>query len=461
MTEQTQRPKAFHELLTEHIITHTGTSPLWAKTCSLVALSPFISNIYYETWKGRISPHLFALMVGPSGLASKTLPLQEIIRPIFRQVDEIIFPAEQESKNEDSYKPTESFIVPYSPQSSMQALTTYFAKNKLGLLAIDEYTSILKVAKKDGYLGEILEYISRIYDGDVGKNTTQARGEESAFNLVISMLTTTTPYIFEVMKPGFFIQGTGNRYLIVNWDASGVDSIYVPEEYIPERAGFDERKSETNKRFAQQIAAFYKFLQSKDSVILQLPPNATKQIRAKVVEIKNKALQMYKKYKLGLDYSYMDRLEIQFNKLVLNIAGSRLFGGFINGDFTENIEEPFDLHLVVHEDIGIVQEASDLVDLYFKNFESMIFDWESTAVTKDTTIHSIKGISDLCLKYCQDNGDKDGWVNRRAMLRDLKIELRVFAGFQNTFFEESFRFREGGGGAKSFWVRPLKDEAYQ
>ena len=448
MTEQTTTG-GFVEEIEGLSLTHCNTNPLWAKTIAIGTLSPFIQKIWYETWRGKVSPHIFGLCIGPSGLAEKSLPLETIIRPILRNIDKMLGDKNEDDEDE-KYVPTASFIVPYNPNSSMQALTTWASKNKRGLLAVDEFSSILKVAKKDGYLGEILEYLSRLYDGDVGKNATQIRGEEAGDKLCISFLTTTTPYIYEIMRAGFFVQGTGNRFCIVNWDASNINEIRVPEaeKYIPDLAGFDVTREEKCQQIADSLFKFHSFLESRETVTTQMNQKAKKLLRDKIYKMKNEALQKFKGYKLGLDYSYLDRLEIQINKIVLNLTGSKLYGQFIRAELRN--EE----HLVVAIDEEIVNEACDLVDLYYKNFEAMVLDWETTTVRRQTVVYSTKNLSDLCIQYCKDNRNEEGWVNRRQMLKDLNITVQDFAKIQTTYFEQENQRKSGG--KASWWVKLLE-----
>jgi hypothetical protein len=70
------------------------------------------------------------------------------------------------------------------------------------------------------YLGDVLEFLSELYDGSIQKRATRTVGIEESQNICINFIGASTPYIFSIMDIGFFIQGTGNRFLYIFNDAN-------------------------------------------------------------------------------------------------------------------------------------------------------------------------------------------------------------------------------------------------
>ena len=167
------------------------TSPDWAESIATALLSSAAGKDRLTfTRKGPIHLNVWSLYLGRSGIAHKTTPLKYFAKPLICQLDE-------------------SFLIP--PRFSVEGLTSHLTTNPQGILIRDEFSSAFKEANKD-YLSDIMEFLSEGYDGDIASRVTKKGGLETVKNGVyINLLAASTLYLFKVMKPDFFIQGTGNR----------------------------------------------------------------------------------------------------------------------------------------------------------------------------------------------------------------------------------------------------------
>ena len=451
----------FIELLSNHILDHSNTNPLWAKTVAIATISPFLNKVKFSDFKGDIKPNMYALMIGPSGLAEKTLPLQSIVKPIFRYCDDLMlhdgkfadeYILEPEEEGQKRHKLKYFFSIPN--EYSTEAMTSVLAKRKYGIIIADEFTGLLKSVKGKDYMSSMLEYISRVYDGDAAMRITKSSGYEQANDLCISLITATTAHIYDVMKPDFFVQGTGNRFLIVTYDVEN-SPITVREDYydiLSSDLGSDKLK-ETNKQFASNLVHFFKFLDSKEMVTAAPSPEVAKILREFILKMKVRSKNIYKADKRSLEYSYLDRMELQINKLVLNITGARAYCQFLDGEF-EGEEKYLHLHITVDD----AKEAISLMQLYEGQFTRMLEEWSSTSQRKDVPLFSVSAPLQEISNWISKNSDDGGWANRRLLIRALQIDTRQFEDVEKTYLERDVRASNGSlGGRKSIWVRVRKD----
>lgn len=182
--------------LRDAILKDIPTNPDWAESIATNVLNAVVGeHICTTTQIGELNTNLIFTEIGPSGLANKTTPLKYFAHPILSRFKEIT--------GIDLFR---------CSRFTIEAMIKEFAENPRGIIIRDEFSSVFKEANK-GYIGDILEFISEIYDGTTQKRITKSGGLDFVKDIHISILTATTPYIYSVMDTKFFVQGTGNRML--------------------------------------------------------------------------------------------------------------------------------------------------------------------------------------------------------------------------------------------------------
>ena len=192
----------FIELYSNLILEHVPTSPEWAESISVSVLSSVLSKFAFPTRLGNLRLNLYSLAVGPSGLAHKTTPLKYFAIPTVRKVEEIA---------------RQKIFLPKS--FSIEGLIEYFGKaQSKGIIISDEFTQLIKAAEGTGYLNQIMEFLSEMYDGTIQMRYTKSAKLEQVSDVYVSILSATSEYLYEVLKPSLFLQGTGNRFLFTVFD---------------------------------------------------------------------------------------------------------------------------------------------------------------------------------------------------------------------------------------------------
>lgn len=458
---------SFIDSLSKHILSHSNTNALWAKTLAMTTFSPFLHRVSFSNKKGEVRPNLYAMMIGPSGLAEKTLPMQTVIKPILTSVDKMLInqmgkideddvSEEYETANGATKRKKMSYYFQIPNEYSLEKMTSILNKRKNGIIVSDEFTGLLKTVKGKEYMSATLEYISRVYDGDAGFRATKKSGYENASGLCVSMVTATTPYIYDVMKPDFFVQGTGNRFLMVIYNLD-TDKILIPDDYYDMISSdlSSDRIKRVNNDFVNNIVSFYRFMLAKSQVMTMPTPNAAQSLRAFISGVKNSARELFKADRHSLEYSYIDRMELNINKVVMNITCSRAYAQFLNGEF-ESSED----HATIQPEINFPIETNDadeaiaLMDTYRDQFSKMLDEWSKTTSRREVPVYSMTAILQEISSYISVHADDSGWCNRRKMIRDLKIDSRQFEDFQKVYLDREVR---STGGRSSIWVRMRED----
>jgi hypothetical protein len=188
-----EEEKDFIEDYTKFILRYIDTNPDWAEASAIQVLNAVVSDrIFCHTKIGKLNTNLFYLAIGPSGLAMKSASLKYFVFPILT-----------------SEKMTHR-ILPN--RFSVEGFISYLKDHPCGLIIRDEFSSMFKDTSKS-YLGDVLEFLSELYDGTIQKRATKKGGIEDNVNVNVSLIGATTPYLFQIMEISFFVQGTGNRIL--------------------------------------------------------------------------------------------------------------------------------------------------------------------------------------------------------------------------------------------------------
>ncbi len=185
----------YSQLILEHIPTH----PLWAESCALTILSTVLGrDRVIVTKKGKLHLNLYYMYIGPSGIAHKSLPMDQFIRPFLELAS------------------TDKTDLLLPSLFSTEGMITHLASNsRQGCIIRDEVTALFKESLGKPYLTTEMEFYSDLYDGRPIKRTTRKTGLEYIRDCFVTVITATTPYLYTVLRDQFFRQGTGNRFLYI------------------------------------------------------------------------------------------------------------------------------------------------------------------------------------------------------------------------------------------------------
>jgi hypothetical protein len=189
----------FIQQFSSMILDSVPTSPKWADSIACSMLSTAIgSNIVTKTRVGPLNLNVWFMIVGSSGISHKTTPLKYHARPMVEELETIL--------DTDLMLPS---------RFSIEGMIEYFSKySPAGVVIRDEFTSVFKDMQKD-YLTDFTEFLSEVYDCSVQKRFTRATKLEETRRVYVNLLAATTPYLYQILKYDFFIQGTGNRIMFI------------------------------------------------------------------------------------------------------------------------------------------------------------------------------------------------------------------------------------------------------
>jgi len=200
----------FIEEYRDFILEYVPTSPDWAESIACAVLSTALGpkRKIVSSKLGTLQLNLWFLMIGPSGLAHKTVPLKNFALPTLAQLTKKI-----------------NYPVILPNRYSIEGLIEYLTNYSWGCIVRDEFTGLFKEVYSKTYLADAIEFMSELYDGTIQKRYTRKMKLEEAVDVYVVLLSATTPHLFRVMKPSFFIQGTGNRILYIIYKPENVDAL--------------------------------------------------------------------------------------------------------------------------------------------------------------------------------------------------------------------------------------------
>lgn len=227
----------FIEEFTDFLLDREPTQKEWAESIATAVFSATVcKDRYHLNRQGQILLNPWFLYIGPSGLAHKSQTMKHIY-PLLNRVSELS-------------KVKHNLLIP--SRFSLEGLIDYFHKQQnYGLLIKDEFTSAIKDTSKD-YLNNLMEFYSEIWDGKISGRVTRKINQPNTIDVFVSCLAATTPYIYRIMKPDVFIQGTGNRFLYLIYHP--FESKITPEELLSSTIGFNKETEHHLEEFAQNLA---------------------------------------------------------------------------------------------------------------------------------------------------------------------------------------------------------------
>lgn len=322
----------------------TMTSMRWAECISTSMLSTvmgpdrFISNL-----KGKLNLNVWYLCVGPSGLASKTIAMKTYLFPIIGAVGE-----------------NEHLILPN--RFSVEGYIKYIAGNSTGSIIRDEFTGLLKESGKE-YLSDVLEFLSELYDGTIQKRVTIKHSVNEIKRCYVTFITATTPYLYKIMRPEFYTQGTGNRIMVEIFDIDNVRDDVIDHESFFRGAKFEDRR----EGFINEVVTILQNI--RDSPVRHfLPDKDAGRIWTEFeAECRQNAKRHYKKNIYDLHYSYLARSAEMALKLSAIFSMSRMWHIVTMSDCPM-------IQIVTGEDM---QRAVDKSRHHYQQFCRMLEQWRA------------------------------------------------------------------------------------
>jgi len=338
----------FIEQVAEFIEKTTHTSPQWAESIAASLLSTMMGpERYISDTKGRLNLNVWFLCVGPSGIGQKTTPLKNYMLPILSKATEILdYP----------------LILP--SRYSVEKMIGYLDEHNLGIIIRDEFTAMFKEAYSKEYMADSLEFLSELYDGIIHPRATWAHGVNKMKRCYVNLIAASTPYIYKVMKPDFFIQGTGNRIFIVLFDIDNVDKEKLNHETFFRGPIFEDKREQFIDEVAETLARIRHC-----NVNYIIPDEDASEIWANFeYECRGLAIDRFKKNTFDLHYSYLSRLPEMTLKLSGVYAMSRSWNTLTLSGCPSEL-------MILEMDM---KKAVDRGWYHYKQFCKMMSQWRTT-----------------------------------------------------------------------------------
>ena len=329
------------------MIKDVPTHPDWCESLAACLVGTIAGRGRYIINKfGMVNGNLFTIYVGASRLGFKTVPLKMATRPMLKAVSAIynkeaclefgITPEEyntrwwgnsnasQKEKNSNEWKLERAFLnkvrgrfinVEMPESFTSEALASWLTTYPVGMICSDEFTSMVKGASKKDYMSTVMEVLSRLYDGEMEKKTTIARGIEESDKIHVSFASATTPYVMTLMDETFFWQGTGNRILwIVDEDVEKLDeSDLINMGFFYGMVEKVEQENEFN-RLVNLLAGIRKL---PDECVMLLTPDAAIELDKFRVVMYNQAAELFAEDMMNRDSSFLAGMAQNAMKLAL------------------------------------------------------------------------------------------------------------------------------------------------
>lgn len=236
------------------------------------------------------------------------------------------------------------------------------------------------------------------------------------------------------MDADFFVQGTGNRFLICLFEIDP-NPIKIDHMAYYDITGYSPPGGPTdrvNVEIADNLHRFYRKLHEQDMVWVYPADDAKKLMGDYIEMILNDSKTIYLKDPKSLLYSYRGGLELTVNKLMLLVQMSKEYQKFL--------EDPSDFQERVI--IGSLESAEDAIKLcesYYSDFVRMYSDWTDRSFTKEEPLWSDSNLS-LKLKRQIDRmllklPEKEGFVNRNKLRQNLHISEKQLETLESSYLE--------------------------
>ncbi len=352
----------FVSSMTTFILEHIPyASKEWAEANAYTILSTAVGpEKYVRSPYKPLRLNTMALMIGPSGLAMKSVVMWGFTYPILVKLGEIL---------------ELDLIVPnrYSIEGMIEYLSTV---SSYGAFVRDEFTAVFKETSKS-YLGDSLEFLSEIYDGTMQKRYTRRTKLEQTLNVYVPIISATTPYLYKIMKPSFFVQGTGNRPRYPIYELQDNEPDFTPDFSLD----MDLKKTRRFDYFAERLALFYKC----PVKAIQLTPESVDVWADFNKRIREEGKKRYRKDPFDLTYTYI----LRSPERVLKYSALRRLSSHLTT--IEKYNQPA-LPVMKEDILYAIEEEKKSIE----NFHKMLRQWKMWGRKEQATFSKRDQIWQLC-----------------------------------------------------------------
>jgi hypothetical protein len=467
-----------------HILNHVDTKPLWAKTLAMTTLGVFLHTLGFESGSGRILTNVYACFIGASKISVKSRPNKVILTPIFKLVERGLRPKEDRKEEEyisdeeiiaelpkqiqdlrskedlskedkdkikrewkkaekrvvedrkkflDSKIESEKFLL--TPDFSQERLSGAMSNRDKAIMIEEEFTTVLKAANSKSYLVTKTEFLSDAYDGNINAHLTFAHDTEGATDFTLSYITTTTYEIYRMPELyDTILQGFGNRLALVTFELKDLEERLAKPFDAKKFLGVEDfvggglRSSDSLKRenelWASSLVAFYNLIRERKWELIY-EYEVEDEIKKFIPELRSKYLAIFKEDKFNLKSSYLANFELLILKYAIIIAASRMF--YWNKEMFDAMTIDGKTRFLVSKDD--VLEAENLLRIYEQEFEKLVAEWSEFKSVKQALIIDNSAILARVEHWFQSHSDmvdKDGFADRRTLIRNLHMNMKQF-----------------------------------
>ena len=366
---------------------------------------------------GPLRPNIFTIYIGASRLGFKTVPLKTVVRPMLQRVTNMYnskvclengitveefytrhfgtIKANAKERATSEWKKERAFLDRISKQLvnfempetfTSEALTTWLITHPHGMIVSDEFTNMYKGTSTKDYLANVMEVLSRLYDSEIEKKATIARGVEVAKNIHVCFASATTPYLLTIMDNSFFWQGTGNRILwIVDDDMDKIDQ--KEEENFTEFFWNPDQTREFEGEFSR-LATLLAGIKNLPTGQVLLSFGAAAELNKYRINMYNRAVDLFKLDMMDKDSSFVAGLAQNAMKLALVHCIGRYAMDSSTGNYTGFME-------VNEEDSSWAIKKTDIHLHYYKKL------WEISSRVRKTQKPSYEVDQNRVLMYIE------------------------------------------------------------
>lgn len=349
------------------------TSPDWCENLAACLVGTIAGSVDDGKMReirnsfGPLRPNIFTIYIGASRLGFKTVPLKTVTRPMLIRVTDMynskvclengitvdefymrkagLSKAVGKEKRTPEWKKEKEFVDRIStqlvnfemPESfTSEALISWLSTHPIGMIASDEFTNMFKgVATKD-YLANVMEVLSRLYDSEIEKKATIARGVENAKNIHVCFASATTPYVMTLMDESFFWQGTGNRILWIVDDE--LDKIDIKEEENFADFFWNPDQTRVFDNEFERLSILLAGIKNLPTGQLLLSFSSAAELNKYRIEMYNKAVELFMNDIMDKDSSFVAGLAQNAMKLALIHCIGRYAMDSSSGNYTGFME---------------------------------------------------------------------------------------------------------------------------
>ncbi len=330
-----------------------GTGPMWPRLAASTLVSVALHNVILYDKTGPVTPSLWGLYIGPSGLANKT--------PLLRRIKEIATEFNPEYLGPTRFS-IEGFIQHISgsykltkeeeeeEQERVKPKTTNF-------LVRDEMSRLLGESKGYQYMNTIQEFMSELWDGETEGYATRKMRHEGGVKVYVSLLSASSNKFYKMLEEDFFEQGLGCRLLYVNEKPPKPEM--DPDDYFESLDSDDEWTS-----LKQEIVSHMKIMEKLEWAYPD--PDANKMWREFRFAIKT---HIYNKEEPTLLDLYRAKEPINALKLAIIYAASQYSFALENGRILVRKEH--------------MEQAIRDIKIYDEMFRRVLSEWNKRRVKRE------------------------------------------------------------------------------